>query len=491
MKKVRIVFEVVALFCVAFHWGAVNLVAQEPAALTNDWRDGYSLIILNGTDVQASHRAQEFVVSQGGRVAIVVPPHVMLGWIPAEIEPQLIGKMGIVSIHRKVVDVAAVAFQDADTQAAIRFFNYVASGGSKAEEGRAAGLRLTARPFSNCVRAGTPVNRQAVAENLQKFGMNLLSNGNSDYMTGTVAVALFFVESNGAIDRNEFTWTASDEQNTYNRALDGLSWWSGAAQMFGESVSFTPLRYSATYSVCQQGYEPIRHSSGNDSLWISAIMSNLSFTSGDHFSQVTAFNAFQRLALGTDWAYSVFIAYNRDGPSHFTDDDMCAFAYLGGPYVQMLFINDGHGEEDFGKGLAHETGHIFWACDEYYEEGYSTCTCDTCAAAPGRSIPNGNCEHCNPYAVDCIMRSSFGHLCYFTPLQIGWLRTWVDFNWDGPEVGTFAFPYSTFQAGVYHVWPGGVLSIKSGESHEPTNFPMTVTKPMTIRTYSGPSTIGH
>jgi hypothetical protein len=481
----------------------VDLNAQPASVLTNDWRDGYTLILLDATNAQALAAARELVVDQGGRVAIEVPPHVLLGWLSQASESKLIGKPGIVSIHREVMEVEAAPFQDSDSLAAIRFFNYVASGQSRAEEAAFAGARKTARPLIDCVMSHPEADPEEVAINLRKLGIVPPSSPGSprgrspvetsDYMTGTVAVALFFIESNGTIDPNQYTWSAVDEQATYNRALSGLSWWPGQAAIYGENLSFTVVRYSATSPACQQGYEPIGHPSSDDTLWISAIMANLGYTSGSSLSRVTAFDSWLRINNGTDWAFSVFVAYNPSGaPSTFTDGFFAYNERLGGPLVQMLYHNDGWDVGNFGLVLTHETGHTFWACDEYYQAGYGGCqSCGDCVIAPGRTIENGNCEYCNPNAVDCMMRANSAAFCKYTPLQVGWLKTWVDFNYAGTERGTFSQPYATFLNGVNGMYPSTQLWIKSGQSHEPQHFPLRVTKAMTINASGGSASIGH
>ncbi|MBA4387069.1 MAG: hypothetical protein C0404_03750 [Verrucomicrobia bacterium] len=75
-------------------------------------------------------------------------------------------------------------------------------------------------------------------------------------------------------------------------------------------------------------------------------------------------------------------------------------------------------------------------------------------------------------------------------VTVEWLadyETWVDFNFSGsPEQGTFDKPYNTFAEGVTNVSRGGTLRLKTGHRFE-TN---RVTKPMTIRGYNGPASVG-
>ncbi|UCG94792.1 MAG: hypothetical protein JSW13_03290, partial [Candidatus Aerophobus sp.] len=254
----------------------------------------------------------------------------------------------------------------------------------------------------------------------EKYGF--LSPGNSDSLIGTVACCLFYVESDGSIDYDKYTWTQAAFDQSYNQCLTGLSWWASTAQIRGISLSFTLYYYAS--SDTDQGYEPIDHSSSDDDLWISAIMSNLGYTTGSKFTQVDAFNTDLKNQAGTDWAFSAFIAYNptAEGAGDRFTDERFAYAYLGGPYTQLLYKNNGWSVSDTWRTVAHEAGHIFWACDEFYKAGYGGCTsCNPCNSY--RPILNGNCEHtdCNPdNTVPCIMRDSEDAICHYTAAQIGW-----------------------------------------------------------------------
>ncbi len=64
--------------------------------------------------------------------------------------------------------------------------------------------------------------------------------------------------------------------------------------------------------------------------------------------------------------------------------------------------------------------------------------------------------------------------------------TWVDFPYGGTEDGSFTFPFNTFVEGADAVYPGGILTIKTGTSSETRH----VTKPMRIKSYGGSVTIG-
>jgi hypothetical protein len=276
-------------------------------------------------------------------------------------------------------------------------------------------------------------------------------------MTGTIAFCLFFVESNGSIDSNLYTWTTAARDFIINQCLAGASWWSNKAGLFGQTASFDINFYSPDSDEMQQGYEPILHNSGEDSLWINRVMANLGFSSGSHLSRVTAFNAWLKSREGTQWAYSCFFCYNPPGASTTFTDGYFAYAYLGGPYIQMLYRNDGWPLETNWSIFAHESGHIFWACDEYYQAGYGGCTsCAPCSTY--RPVNNGNCEHpsCNPSgSVPCMMKSNSNNLCLFTVAQVGW-------ELPAQEL--------TIQAG-----PGGTTNPRPGTYTHNRNSSVTVT----------------
>lgn len=401
-----------------------------------EWIQGCTLVLLSTDDIDSANDSRDYIISNGGEIFVLSPPHAMVGRIDPAVADELLGKFGIESIFYHPVSLEEIRYKDKQTVSLVKYFNYVTSGEL---EKTFLLYREKGEPLINDALQRPLIDHGDYLRNLSDRGMNVvrlkkeserfrgekygfLSPGNSDSMIGTVACCLFYIESDGSINSDQYTWTQAAFDLTYNQCLTGLSWWASNAQARGISLSFTLSYYESPDT--DQGYEPIVHSSSDDGLWINAIMSNLGYTTGSKFTRVDAFNTDLNNQAGTDWAYSVFIAYNPTGegaPQRFTDDRF-AYAYLGGPYTQFLYKNNGWSVNDIWRTLAHESGHIFWACDEYYEEGYGGCTsCDPCNFY--RPILNGNCEHasCNPdNTVPCIMRHSEDAICHYTAAQIGW-----------------------------------------------------------------------
>lgn len=410
-----VIFTLVALF--------VTIGDAQSAQRSRDRlaRDLCFIRLADGADPLA---ARAFIEARGGRIALITSRDSMLGWIPATVERTLNAHKSILSIGRGNVDVEQMPAGPSRMGAGA--FNWIVSGAARSEAVAASSVRglplsddafVQLAPGQNA-RDRIPVSALGDCDPRRILPMaSQGACGNSETMNGLVTLAIFFIESNGTgSDPNKYTWTSGHQTDTYNRSAEGLAWWVAQAAGRGISLAFNLIVYGATDPACQVPYEPILHSTNDEALWINRIMSNVGAAS------VTAFNTSLRTTTSSDWAYTLFIAYNPGSESTFTDGYF-AYAYLGGPYTQMCYNNDGWGAANFGNVLAHESAHIFWANDEYYQPGYGGCTsCGRYSNCPRPDATNGNCERCNSRSRYCIMRDGTPSdgLCSYTPYQIGW-----------------------------------------------------------------------
>ncbi|MCB0793057.1 MAG: PKD domain-containing protein [Flavobacteriales bacterium] len=249
---------------------------------------------------------------------------------------------------------------------------------------------------------------------------------NSERMAGTVAACVFFTESDGTIDPDQYTWTQSAIDDVQLQLIDAWSIWSYTASLYGANVTAVMDWYTPSGGVPVQGYEPIQHPSYDDHLWIEACMAHLGYATSSASSRLNAFHVDRRAALGTDHAYSCFIAYNppaQGAPNQMTDGKI-GYAYLGGPYTQILYKANGWSTGQINRVYGHETGHIFHAFDEYSSSSTSNC---------GRSFngaPNQNYHGstCNGAAACVMVDNSYTgsgatrhwNLCMHTPGHLGW-----------------------------------------------------------------------
>jgi hypothetical protein len=421
-------------FLFAALWSGVAAAAPVNAQNDMSWLDGFTLVVLDTHDIGSLHTARAAIQSHGGRVAIMSPPSLILGWIPFDRRAELIGVAGIKEIYYTEVLQGEVDTPDFQTRAMVNFFNEVARGDIQREhfEDMARAEKEGREPLPPDALPHPEVDMNDYLENLRAAGLDvnrlkdrglLISQtpgeamGNSDRMAGTIAVTLFFVESNGTIDPNLYTWNDTAMYQYVSRVNVGLAWWTAQSYNYFDCWNaFMVHYYPGTDVRCQQGYEPILHNgtgaTPNASTWVNLVMTNFGYTSGNYLSKVTSFNTWQRSTYGTDWAYSGFIPYNPPPAATQFPDGSAGWAYVGGPYTVDLYRCY---TWDPSQVFPHETGHIFYACDEYAE---SNCTCD-CIRTIG-TVDNDNCENCPGSHTTCIMNANSYHLCAYTPTQVGW-----------------------------------------------------------------------
>ncbi|UCH85312.1 MAG: T9SS type A sorting domain-containing protein [Candidatus Latescibacterota bacterium] len=395
--------------------------------------DDLTLVVLDTEDIPSLHLARRLIQSKGGRVAVMSPPSLLIGWIPYELEDELIGKMGIQSIHYSEVAPAEFDRGNSRSKAAIEFFNSAVRGDItydhyiKKESRLSAAAPPERRPD---VFEPEPIEYGAYIENLRNAGLDIAElekdgflpdpttpaiTGNSDYLTGTIALTVFFVESDGSgSDPDQYTWTSEHMQYYLNGVLGAVTFWANKAASHGDCwATFLINYYSGADPVTQQWVEPILHGSSWQSTWIDEIMTNLGYTSGGYFTKVTSFNTWQRSHYQTDRSYSAFVPYNPSpAPPHFPDG-ATAYAYLGGPFTVLLYAVMGWTTQEV---FAHESGHIFYACDEYA----GGCGTYSCTSVCRNGSLNANCEACNSGSRDCMMKENSFSLCTYTPTHVGW-----------------------------------------------------------------------
>ncbi len=249
----------------------------------------------------------------------------------------------------------------------------------------------------------------------------------SEYMIGSVSVGVLLLESNGSEEPSTEDWTVTEENQVNSEIQQALTWW--AQQNTNASVSFT---YDWNYAV-PVSIEPISHpsvftNSSWEEKWVTEAMATLGYTTGDRFERTRSYINDLRTSNGTDWAFAVFVIDSSNDSDGSFSDGYCAYAYLGGPFVVMTYDNDGWGIDSMNQVMAHETGHIFYATDEY--NGYTDYS--------------GYLNAADVEGSGCLMHTANLCLSSGTQLQIGWRDTDTDGIHDivdtNPE--TSLTPYS-------------------------------------------------
>jgi len=192
----------------------------------------------------------------------------------------------------------------------------------------------------------------------------------SEYFAGSVGVAVFLVESTGPA----YDWSDAEVTESLDGIYAGLSWW--ASQEPRARLTFSYELYVREPTT----WEPIQNSLNDDSQWIHEILGNLGYSEADPWSRTLHLNNDVRGRLGTDWAYSIFVADsdNAVNQGRFTNNQY-AHGYYGGPWLTMSrYSSWAFNSADYFRVVpAHETGHIFYATDEYdsvpMSAGYLNC----------------------------------------------------------------------------------------------------------------------
>ena len=394
------------------------------------------LIELNTPAYTEAWEAVTFMEVAGGKVAVMGSPEWVMGWIPRSLEAELVADNRIQRILRTEQPLPPYNPEKSRSlgqYALTNYFNEVISGRWALRPQSAP----PSQPFApqGCIK---PNPGQSHPGSLEK-GTHCDHEANSEYMTGSVTISSFFVESDGTIDPNTYTWTPTQRSTIMNEITDAATIWSYTSGFYGvSSLTFNLVWYVGTQAT--QGYEPIIHASNQDSLWIKAIMGNLGYTANSYFSRVHDFNYAQKNTHSTQWAFTAFVGNNVSGPNTFTDG-FSAYAWPGGPYAQFLYDNSGWGATGFHRVFGHETTHIFHAFDEYAASPASNCS----VHFNGVTNTNYQGPPCNGTS-SCIMidNSYTGsgitrrwNLCSATPSHIGWANLTPAPTLNSPTNGTF------------------------------------------------------
>ncbi|MBI4349998.1 MAG: hypothetical protein HY550_01035 [Elusimicrobia bacterium] len=247
----------------------------------------------------------------------------------------------------------------------------------------------------------------------------------SEYMMGKAAVNIIFVQSDGSIAAKTETgnWTAAKKNEVISEVTQAMSWW--AARNSAASLS-----YVHNNTVVTTGYEPINCNALPESLpatacpngeedWIKQVMGKLGYTEADYGDRVFHYNNDMRLANSADWSFTIFLVDSQVDADGEFPDGFFAYAYLGGPFIVMTYDNGGYGIGNLDAVAAHETGHIFYALDEY-----AASNCTTTESSGYLNGPNTNCEN-GGSAFACIMRGDVPPyatpaVCQHTAHAFGW-----------------------------------------------------------------------
>ncbi len=387
------------------------------------------LITVESDDFQVTKTVVDNIESSGGRVKIVIPPHFIIADVPDAGDVHILTGGEASRVHSGELE--AVDFDRFGPEA-----THVIAAWNNVFMGRAAQAGLEEPP--------SPARRPLVHDALYHEEQQLLMNppgakyyDTSEFMLGTVTLAVVLAESDGSIDAQTENWTTTEKDNVTSEIISGLNWYVNKAR-------WRPLTFYTVFVYdVPTGYEPItRDAPSGDQSWVGHCLSYVGQASS------RAYCNHLRDSLDTDWAVVNYTCDSSADPDNMFANGYFAYSYLGGPNFIMTYGNDGWGIGNMDAVMAHELGHAFYALDEYRSAG------ESCTARSGylnyenqNSCAPSGCGGCALNSSFCIMRSvSIGsaQTCTYTKGQFGWIDSdgdsICDINDTYPE--TWLYTYS-------------------------------------------------
>jgi hypothetical protein len=192
----------------------------------------------------------------------------------------------------------------------------------------------------------------------------------SAFALGRARLNVIFLESDGSIDIDQETWTASQLNDVHAEVAEATAFWEGLTASYHPNARLAiNVNYVNGGTPLLTGYEPIRRASFQDSFWINDVMGDLGYGQASHFDKVRAFDDDQRLAADAHWSTTLFVVNDAvDADKRFSNGQF-AYGYIGGPYMVLTYSNFNWGIDRFNRVLSHELAHSFFALDEYAGAG--------------------------------------------------------------------------------------------------------------------------
>jgi hypothetical protein len=235
-------------------------------------------------------------------------------------------------------------------------------------------------------------------------------NDTAEYMLGDVTVNVVLLESNGQVDGSSENWTAPQIADVKLRIEQGMQWWVETLENFSPN-SYLNFNFDFTYAdnPLSTSYEPISRPSDDYPLWVDEFLDEVGYLSNGSLSDdIRAFNHSQRVAHDSNWSFTIFVVNNAvDGDKQFATNGsfLRSFAFAGGQFFVMPADRP-------VSTIAHETGHMFWAADEYPGGDFYTLhrgyyDTQTLNAADGH--PNPAARQPSIMASDALLNTAFAN----------------------------------------------------------------------------------
>ncbi|MBP85811.1 MAG: hypothetical protein CMJ64_03700 [Planctomycetaceae bacterium] len=201
-----------------------------------------------------------------------------------------------------------------------------------------------------------------------------LPQDTAEFLLGDVQVTVVLMESSddpndlSFLNDNSETWTDSSKNAVKAKVTEGLDWWVDTLAGITDKhhLNFN-IDFTYADNPVPTPYEPITRPSTDYQFWIyDFLRPQLETTTGFFTTDVRDFNNQAREANNANWGFTIFVINDENDSDHrFAPGGLDrAFAFPGGLFLVTLASRP-------ASTITHETGHIFWALDEYQNSGSS------------------------------------------------------------------------------------------------------------------------
>jgi hypothetical protein len=185
-----------------------------------------------------------------------------------------------------------------------------------------------------------------------------------EFMLGRVVVTPVFLESDGTINPSTENWNTAQIRDVLNNIKVGLDWWKNLLATKSSVHTLDWVIDETSYAVFPKStpYEPINLRSDAYAQWVPQFLQDIGYSSNVSIdANIRDFNNAQRDRFDADWAFTIFVVNSaNDGDGSFAPGGSFsrAFAFAGGLFQVVPSTRP-------ASTFTHETGHMFWARDEY------------------------------------------------------------------------------------------------------------------------------
>jgi Dockerin type I domain len=305
----------------------------------------------------------------------------------------------------------------------------------------------------------------------------------SSYMIGSVAVAMFLMESTGS--ESVLDWTTQEEDNAICQAMLAFDKLSDKAYGMDIDVNWVYEIYRGTPTTSEpikplfEGFDifgdsiltdwtfPHQSITGWDFGWINDALAHFGSV-GTEWDGLFNQAATLRSRNKTDFGFGLYIVKNElfeafpGNAAGYTKSvkDLFTGPWIRGPFAVSKYTF-GPSFTNTNFLIMHEVSHVFGAMDEYHEPSLGLIP-DQCKNAGSCTevggylrFPNQNCKACLPH-VSCNMgrfATSWPNQCPYTLGHLGWVNSDADINPDPID------PNSGFWQSMSPVQPGDLVEM--------------------------------